>query len=134
MRRSFAAQPDRRPAPISLTPLIDVVFILLTFFLLASTFDDRIAIPLQPADSAGTSSAAGESILVSIGPGWVGIGRDRLSPQDARSRLERIGAERGPLTVLMRPMAEADAQDMVDALTALDGAPDLQIRILEDAP
>ncbi|MDZ7828898.1 MAG: biopolymer transporter ExbD [Halofilum sp. (in: g-proteobacteria)] len=46
--------PRRRPAGIRLTPLIDVVFILLVFFMLASSFMDWRAfeLGLPPADAA----------------------------------------------------------------------------------
>ena len=54
----FATAPSRRRL-ISLTPLIDVVFILLIFFMLASSFLDWRAIGLDaPADA--TAGAAGE--------------------------------------------------------------------------
>jgi|SRR5699024_163124 len=48
---------------ISLTPLIDVVFILLLFFMLASNFLDLNAIEMD-APAAGTSSASSRGALL----------------------------------------------------------------------
>lgn len=56
----------RRRSLISLTPLIDVVFILLVFFMLASSFADWRAIDLtQPVTGGGGEPMTG-AILVDI--------------------------------------------------------------------
>lgn len=55
---------DRRRALISLTPLIDVVFILLVFFMLASSFLDWRAVELSTAEAASTASAEDTNSLV----------------------------------------------------------------------
>lgn len=57
----------RRPAvEISLTPLIDVVFILLVFFMLASSFLDWRAIGLQTAKLGGVGNASEGSVMVKL--------------------------------------------------------------------
>ena len=53
-----------RRAVISLTPLIDVVFILLVFFMLASSFLDWRAIDLETPAAPATSSAEDSDVLV----------------------------------------------------------------------
>ena len=54
------AKPRRRRSPISLTPLIDVVFILLVFFMLASSFLDwrSITLAAPSAEAYGISAKA----------------------------------------------------------------------------
>lgn len=54
----------RRRAVVSLTPLIDVVFILLVFFMLASSFLDWRAIDLDVPGSQAASSAEDSGMLV----------------------------------------------------------------------
>ena len=49
-------QPPRRRNPISLTPLIDVVFILLIFFMLTSAYIDYRAIELPVLGRAGSDA------------------------------------------------------------------------------
>ena len=51
---------DSMPA-ISLTPLIDVVFILLIFFMLASSFLDWRELPIQGQESKSSASVARSS-------------------------------------------------------------------------
>mgnify|MGYP001162060348 CR=1 FL=1 len=52
-----ALMPARRAKPISLTALIDVVFILLMFFMLTSSFSQWVVLPL---DSKAASHAASQ--------------------------------------------------------------------------
>ncbi len=59
----------RHPRPkvtLSLTPLIDVVFILLVFFMLASQFAEWRKISLVPAVASGASQQNGESHTLHI--------------------------------------------------------------------
>ena len=52
---------------ISLTPLIDVVFILLVFFMLASSFTDWRAITLDTPPAATRSGSSEGALLVRVG-------------------------------------------------------------------
>src|SRR3546814_1065083 len=66
--RSFTR--GRRRASISLTPLIDVVFILLIFFMLASSFLDERAIEIDsPAAALGGTSLEGALFVELRGDG-----------------------------------------------------------------
>ncbi|UUX49010.1 biopolymer transporter ExbD [Nisaea acidiphila] len=62
----LAARRRRQAAEISLTPLIDVVFILLVFFMLASSFLDWRAIGLQTAKLGGAGKASEGSVMVKL--------------------------------------------------------------------
>lgn len=57
------ARPRRKP---SLTPMIDVVFLLLVFFMLASRFGTEQVLPLPLAASGGTYS--GPPRLITVTP------------------------------------------------------------------
>jgi len=52
-------------AEVSLTPMLDVVFILLIFFMVTSTFTQEQAIKLEPPAS-GTGAGSGQSMLIRI--------------------------------------------------------------------
>ena len=51
---------------ISLTPLIDVVFILLIFFMLASSFLDWRSVDLSVTSGMGTAESADQAILIDL--------------------------------------------------------------------
>ena len=73
----FDLGPRRRPRRMSLTPMIDVVFLLLIFFMLASRFGMDAVLPI-----AGGSEGAGSD--------WQG------APAPGRHRPCRAAAERWP--------------------------------------
>ena len=109
--------------PISLTPLIDVVFILLVFFMLASSFLDWHAVDLKLSGSGSAEASTGESLLVQIAES----GRLRLDGQD-RS-VEQLEAEvsrrldaRPDLPVVLRPGPGVSLQRTVDVLDLLKRA------------
>ncbi len=62
----LALPPFRRSRRPSLTPMIDVVFLLLVFFMLASQFGQDSALTLSPA--GGDAQYSGPPRLVEIGP------------------------------------------------------------------
>ena len=108
----------RRPG---LTPLIDVVFLLLVFFMLASRFGVEGALPLVAGD--GTGDWKGPPRLVTVRAGEVlvnGVPAD--DPAAALRPLMPAGG--GPVAVRANG---ADVQRMVNVMEALRAAgfPDL---------
>ena len=77
-------QPSKRL--ISLTPLIDVVFILLVFFMLASSYLDWHSIGLSISSGKGAANSSQRAILISLGAdgslavGSQLVGRSELVP------------------------------------------------------
>ncbi|NCA70534.1 MAG: biopolymer transporter ExbD [Sphingobacteriia bacterium] len=88
----------RRPAEINLTPLIDVVFLLLIFFMVSTTFKDESRLRIQ------LPHAQGESVPVA-------------EPAVIRILIERSGDYR----VDDRPLADRRTATLVEALR---GAPE----------
>ncbi len=115
----LASKPPRRRALITLTPLIDVVFILLVFFMLASSFLDWRAIELDAPASATAGGGMEGAVLVEILPGALRVSGQVVSIESlARAVSERI--ERVPTgRVLVRPAAGVPLQDAVDVLDRL---------------
>jgi biopolymer transport protein ExbD len=58
--------PARKPVSISLTPLIDVVFILLVFFMLATRFMELGQQPLSVAVAGGPLEVEEEVLLIRV--------------------------------------------------------------------
>ena len=76
---------------LELTPLIDMVFLLLIFFLVATTFhqeEREMQIALPVATSAGPISALLQELVVNIDEeGNIILGGRRMEPQDLRSMI-----------------------------------------------
>jgi len=116
----------RPPLRISLTPLIDVVFILLVFFMLASNFHDWRAIPLQASGSGASGDMRG-ALLVEVtaqGPRLAGEALpmpaliDRLharradDPDAALLIVARDGVETGALVRVLDGLEAAGLRDV----------------------
>ena len=72
---------------ISLTPLIDVVFILLVFFMLASSFLDWRSVDLTVSSGAGAATSAQRAILISLqADGSVSVGSKPIAQQTLSDR------------------------------------------------
>ncbi|SDG06180.1 biopolymer transport protein ExbD [Onishia taeanensis] len=56
----------REPVEINLTPLIDVVFLLLIFFMVSTTFETRQALELELPESASAAPAETAPVVLSI--------------------------------------------------------------------
>jgi biopolymer transport protein ExbD len=107
---------------ISLTPLIDVVFILLVFFMLASSFLDWRAIDLDtPAQTASQTSLEG-AILVEVRRDGLRLsGRSVDRAQLASQVAERLET-RPDRPVLVKPADGVVLQEAVDVLDRLTAA------------
>jgi biopolymer transport protein ExbD len=79
-------QPRPTGRLISLTPLIDVVFILLVFFMLASSYLDWRALDLKVSSGVGAATAAQRAILISLrADGSVAVGSRPVAKRALRS-------------------------------------------------
>ncbi|MEM6890816.1 MAG: biopolymer transporter ExbD [Pseudomonadota bacterium] len=110
---------------VSITPLIDVVFLLLFFFMLSSTFSNFGEIELTQA-TAGAS--AQDSLTERV---FVQLGATRLvlngAPVDLDALADQI--ERGQVLVSLDD--DTTAQRLVDLLAELRGGDALSVIVLE---
>ena len=110
-------RPGRRRRLISLTPLIDIVFILLVFFMLASSFLDWRTIRLNGPATATLGSTFEGAILVEIRDDGLRLSGKVVSLDGLAKRLaERLEREPDQL-VLVSP---GDGVSLQDAVTVLD--------------
>ena len=61
------ADHDRQRPKLNIAPLIDVVFLLLIFFMLAGSFVERTAIDLSIPSNQAPTSATAEPLVVDVG-------------------------------------------------------------------
>ena len=110
--------PQRRKQSISLTALIDVVFILLMFFMLTSSFTKFSAVEMQSALAASTiSSTKPQVVRLSVNGQLLGGGTQLEGvalTDDALSTLLAIDT-----TTVLMPASETQVQVIVDALSRL---------------
>ncbi|MCP9484086.1 biopolymer transporter ExbD [Shimia sp. CNT1-13L.2] len=111
-----ASRPRKRP---SLTPMIDVVFLLLVFFMLASQFGiDRVL----PLGAGGQSSAySGPPRLVAIEQDGVLLNGQRMSIEDLAGALTPLVTSQADAIVL-RPGDGVSLQSLMNVASVLEVA------------
>lgn len=115
-RSSRFARTARRRARIGLTPLIDVVFILLVFFMLASSFLDERAFQVDaPVARLGGQSLEG-AVLIELRADGLRLSGLRLGPAQLDARLAEHAARNPAQRVLIRPAAGVPLQQAVALL------------------
>ena len=114
------APPRKRPA-MSMTPLIDVVFLLLLFFMLASTFAHFASVDVSLAregQGAGATAAPSRTFLLSVRDGaFFALDGVPMALAELPARLREAGAA-GEARVVVRASADARAQDVLSAVSA----------------
>ena len=74
---------------IELTPMLDVVFILLIFFIVTSVFVTEAGIEVSKPEASTVEDTSGDLILIAVGAsGDIWIDGDQIDPRFIRSRFE----------------------------------------------
>ena len=111
--------------PLALTPLIDVIFLLLLFFMLTSTFSTFGEIELSSAQrGSGVATADVERFFVQLGA-------DRLTLNGQPTTLQDIATTVETGQVLVSLDADTTAQRLVDFLQQMRVRDGLDILVLE---
>ena len=125
----FADHNRQRPK-LNIAPLIDVVFLLLIFFMLAGSFVERTAIDLSIPSNQTPTSATGESLVVDVGPSG------RLALNGLALTLDQLGPEliaraAGDVdcAVTIRAKASVPVQDLVSVMDRVRGTGFKKIRL-----
>ena len=93
MRQSRFSRADD-DADINLTPMLDVVFIMLIFFIVTATFIKQAGIDVLRPDAATAGPKPTVSVIVAIGNnGEIWIDKQRVDPAAVRAHIERLHAE-----------------------------------------
>ncbi|MEJ8563490.1 biopolymer transporter ExbD [Yoonia sp. GPGPB17] len=115
----------RRP---SLTPMIDVVFLLLVFFMLTAQFGRDTAVPLLAA--GGSDRYDGPPRLVEVTPIGVSLNGFATPQDDLIDQLIDLTQTPEDLIVL-RPDAETTLQRLIDIADLLTQAGFTQLAVVE---
>ena len=117
----FRTQIQEDESGINLTPLIDVVFLLLIFFMVSTTFDTTSEIKIElPQASANQAITQNESLTILIDPrGFYYLNGKRLKNKTADLlllELHRLVGDNKNIPVVIQSDANSPVQSMVTAL------------------
>ena len=120
-RRKFSGDnTGEDEAVIDLTPMLDVVFIMLIFFIVTATFIKESGIDVNRPDANTTDRKDNTTVLVAIGAdNSIWIDKRRVDIRSVRANIERLHAENPEGGVVI----QADELATVKTFTAvLDAA------------
>jgi biopolymer transport protein ExbD len=116
--------PDGDELEITVIPLIDVILVLLIFFMATATFDQnsRIKVQLPEASSEVTPSADNPLVLQIDAEGRYFVNNSEVVNsriETLKSALEQLGGDPGKQSVVLRADARTQHQAVVTAMDAL---------------
>jgi len=112
----------------SITSLIDVIFLLLLFFMLASTFSKFSEIDIAVANASGVGEVSTEIAKLRIQADRVYCNETETFDRDLVSRLNELAAS-GTNGVMVRVSQAVSTQRLVDVLSVVKQVPRLTIQI-----
>lgn len=107
-------------AEIDLTPMLDVVFIMLIFFIVTASFVKEAGVDINRPDSQTSVKQDKANILIAVSStGEVWLQRRRIDPRAVRANVERLRAENPEGSVVVQ--ADKDAKvglttEVIDAV------------------
>jgi len=116
MRKGFIEQAAEEEAGIDLTPMLDVVFIMLIFFIVTASFIKETGIEVNRPQASTAQTKDNANILVAISDtNEIWIDRRRIDIRSVRSNIERLHAENPQAAVVV----QADDHASVKTLTGV---------------
>ncbi|MYL02250.1 MAG: biopolymer transporter ExbD [Gammaproteobacteria bacterium] len=118
MRRSIIqAAGEEAKAEINLTPMLDVVFIMLIFFIVTASFINEAGIDVNRPDQTPQEKPEDANILVAISAGnEIWIDRRRVDPRAVRANIQRLHAEDPKRTVIIQTDKRAYTETLVGVM------------------
>lgn len=119
---------------IDLTPMLDVVFILLIFFIVTSVFVTEAGIEVNKPEASTVDDTSGDLILIAVGEaGDIWIDGEMVDPRFIRSRFELRLADAPNSSVIIQADQNADNEQVMLILEAAREASILDVSISAEA-
>ncbi len=128
------AQQDE-DAEINMTPMLDIVFIMLIFFIVTAAFVKEAGIQVTKPEAAMSIQKPRTSIIIGISEsGEIWINHKKVDLKSVRPVLERLISENPRGTVIIQADAEAKAGLALDVLDAARAAKAADVAISTRKP
>ncbi|MDX2225198.1 MAG: biopolymer transporter ExbD [Rhodospirillaceae bacterium] len=110
-------------AQIDMTPMLDVTFIMLIFFIVTASFVKESGITVERPDAESAQAQQLVSILVAVSPDnevWMDNGKTDV--QAVRANMEKLLAENPQGTVVIQADKRADAGTVIAVMNQIKAA------------
>ncbi len=119
MRRSRLQFDDDDEAEVNLTPMLDVVFIMLIFFIVTASFVKESGIEIsRPGASTAVRKERGNILIAITANDQIWMNRRQVDPRALRANLERMHAENPQGAVVIQADKDAKTGLLVKVMDA----------------
>ena len=113
-RRHIPAQEDTE---LDMTPMLDIVFIMLIFFIVTTSFVKESGVTVNTPQAATAANQQNANIFIAItASGEVWIDRRPVDPRSVRAIVARLHADNPEGSVIIQSDADAATVTLVDVM------------------
>ena len=124
MRRSFSgSHQTEAEGEIDITTMLDVVFIMLIFFIVTASFVKESGIEVNRPDASTSQAKPRANILIAVNAAdEIWINKRRVDVSQVRANIERLHAENPQGTVVIQADEESNTKAVVAVMDAARAA------------
>ena len=135
MGQHFQNLVDEEEATIDMTPMLDVVFIMLIFFIVTASFVKEAGIDVNRPEAATAVKKDRANILVAISDtGEIWINKRRVDARAVQANIERLHAENPQGTVVIQADKQATTETLIKVMDASRAAGVFDVSIAAQEP
>ncbi|PTB86209.1 biopolymer transporter ExbD [Pseudidiomarina aestuarii] len=135
MKQHFANLIDEEETAIDMTPMLDVVFIMLIFFIVTASFVKEAGIDVNRPEASTAVQKDRANILVAISDtGEIWINKRQVDARAVQANIERLYAENPQGSVVIQADKKATTETLIKVMDAARAAGvfDVSIATQED--
>jgi len=132
-RKQGSLNVEEEENEINLTPMLDVVFIMLIFFIVTATFIKEAGIQVERPDTTMADTQDDAAILIAISPAdEIWIDRQERDPRAVRGIIERLHAENPKGSIVIQADEGSTHEMLVIVMEAAKAAGVSNVAIASD--
>ncbi len=131
----FAKIMEEEESEINMTPMLDVVFIMLIFFIVTASFVKEAGIDVNRPEAATAVKKERANILIAISDkGEIWINKRRIDVRAVQANVERLKAENPQGTVVIQADKKATTDVLIKVMDASRAAGVYDVSIAAEEP
>ena len=131
MRRRVSREQD--DSEVNMTPMLDVVFIMLIFFIVTASFVKEAGVDvIRPPAQTAVSKDKGNILIAITENGQVWIDRRQVDPRALRANIERLHGENPQGSIVVQADEKSENHLLIAVLDAAKAAGVNEIAIAAD--
>ena len=135
MRKRHINNPMKRTVNINLTPMIDMVFILLIFFIVTTSFVKETGVTInRPTANTAERKEQGNILVAITKNGEIWIDRRRIDMQAIRANIARLQAQNPEGAVIIQADSHSQSGLLIQVIDQIRLAGIVNISIAADRP